>query len=44
MILSSKALTEFVMISEFYRKKFSENLRESKAINDSCENKIFELD
>ena len=43
-VTSIKALTDFVMISEFYRKKFSESLRECKAVNDICENKIFELD
>lgn len=43
-LISTKALTDFVMISEYYRKKFSESLRECKAINDICENKIFELD
>jgi hypothetical protein len=43
-VTSIKALTDFVMTSEFYRKKFSESLRECKAVNDICENKIFELD
>jgi hypothetical protein len=43
-VVSTKALTDFVMVSEYYRKKFSESLRECKAVNDICENKIFELD
>jgi hypothetical protein len=43
-VVSTKALTDFVMVSEYYRKKFSESLRECKAVNDFCENKIFELD
>lgn len=32
------------MISETFRKQFSEKLRECKAVVDNCENKIFELD
>jgi hypothetical protein len=44
MIKSSKSLIDFVKVSEYYRKKFSDNLRMCKAFTDSCENKIFELD
>ena len=43
MIKASKSLTEFVQISEQYRKKFSEELRESLSQNDELTNKIFEL-
>jgi hypothetical protein len=38
------AITEFIVVSEKYRKEFSEKLRECKSFVDSCENKIFELD
>ena len=34
MIRSSQALTEFVTVSEKYRKRFSEKLRESLALCD----------
>jgi hypothetical protein len=43
MIKASKSLTEFVSISEQYRKKFSEELREALSSNDDLNNKIFEL-
>ena len=42
-IRSSQALTDFVMVSEHYRKKFSEKLRESLSNNDTANNQIFEL-
>lgn len=42
-IRSSQALTDFVMVSEKYRKKFSDKLRESLAINDITNNQIIEL-
>ena len=34
MIRSSQALSDFVMVSEKYRKRFSEKLRESLSAND----------
>ena len=43
MIKASKSLTKFVQISEIYRKKFSEELREALSLNDESKNKIFEL-
>lgn len=43
MIRSSQALTEFVSVSEKYRKRFSEKLRESLAECDVQNNQIFEL-
>ena len=43
MIKASKSLTKFVQISEIYRKKFSEELREALSMNDEQKNKIFEL-
>mmetsp|Transcript_34163 Transcript_34163/g.52432 ORF Transcript_34163/g.52432 Transcript_34163/m.52432 type:complete len:91 (-) Transcript_34163:846-1118(-) len=43
MIKSSHAMTDFVKVSETYRKKFSEKLRESLSKNDLQANQIFEL-
>lgn len=44
MIKSSKALTDFVKVSELYRKGFAEKLRQSLCLNDDLKNQIFELD
>ena len=44
MLRSSKALTDFVKISELYRKGFSEKLRITLSLNDDLKNQIFELD
>ena len=44
MIKSSKALTDFVKVSEIYRKGFAEKLRQSLCLNDDLKNQIFELD
>lgn len=44
MLRSSKALIDFVKISELYRKGFSEKLREALSLNDELKNQIFELD
>jgi predicted RNA-binding protein with RPS1 domain len=44
MLRSSKALTDFVKISEVYRKGFSEQLRKCLSVNDDLKNQIFELD
>ena len=44
MIKASKSLTQFVTISETYRKKFSEGMRKALSINDEQSNKIFELE
>jgi predicted RNA-binding protein with RPS1 domain len=44
MLRSSKALIDFVKISELYRKGFSEKLREALSLNDDLKNQIFELD
>jgi hypothetical protein len=44
MLRSSKALTDFVRISELYRKGFSEKLRITLSLNDDLKNQIFELD
>jgi hypothetical protein len=41
---ASKGLTQFVMISEQYRKKFSEELRKALSQNDEQSNKVFELE
>jgi hypothetical protein len=38
MIRSSKALTSFVEVSEFYRKQFSEKLREVVSEKDEKKN------
>ena len=43
MIKSSQALTDFVSVSEKYRKRFSEMLRDSLSKNDIQQNQIFEL-
>lgn len=43
MIRSSQALTKFVTVSEKYRKRFSEKLREALSVNDLQKNQIFEL-
>lgn len=43
MIKSSQALTDFVSVSEKYRKRFSEMLRDSLSKNDIQSNQIFEL-
>ena len=43
MIKSSKALTDFVKVSEELRKNFSEKLRKSLSNNDLLSNKIFDL-
>ena len=40
----ANALADFVKISEQFRKRFSESLRECKALNDLQANEIFELD
>ena len=42
-IRSSQALTDFVGVSERYRKRFSENLREALSLNDLQTNQIYEL-
>ena len=42
-IRSSHSLTDFVSVSEKYRKKFSEQLRESLSLSDIQTNQIFEL-
>ena len=44
MLRSSKALVDFVKISELYRKGFSEQLRKTLSANDDLKNQIFELD
>ena len=44
MIRSSAALTKFVAVSERYRKKFSEKLRDALSKKDQYENEIFELE
>lgn len=38
MIKSSKALTDFVKVSELYRKGFAEKLRQSLCLNDDLKN------
>ena len=43
MIKSSKALTDFVKVSEELRKNFSEKLRRCLSDNDLLSNKIFDL-
>ena len=43
MIKSSQALTDFAMISERYRKNFSEKLRKSLSKSDLQKNQIYEL-
>jgi len=43
MLSMTKSLIKFVQISEVYRKKFSEELREALSVNDESRNKIFEL-
>lgn len=43
MIKSSNALTQFVTVSERYRKQFSEKLREALSNCDNMKNQIFEL-
>ena len=40
---SSRYLVNFVSVSEYYRKKFSEKLREVLSKNDEQSNEIFEL-
>lgn len=44
MAKSSNALIDFVKVSEMYRKKFSEELRQSRAKNDEQKGQMFELD
>ena len=44
MIKSSKSLIEFVTTSEIYRKKFSEQLRDTVSRNDELYNQVFEFD
>jgi hypothetical protein len=43
MIKSSRALTDFVKVSEELRKNFSEKLRRCLSNNDLLSNKIFDL-
>lgn len=43
MIKSSKALTDFVIVSEDLRKKFSDNLRVALSEKDNDKNTIFDL-
>lgn len=43
MIKSSKALTDFVIVSEDLRKKFSDNLRVALSERDNDKNTIFDL-
>ena len=42
-VRSSRYLVNFVSVSEYYRKKFSEKLREVLSKNDEQSNEIFEL-